>query len=237
MRALESRRFRRRLALAGVTAAAAGVVTAAVLVGNTAAPEPARSNQPIVLDKPRPRVKLTPRDRREILEVAQRFVETAVRRDHPERAWPIASKSLKSGQTLAAWKAGSLPVEPYPVRRAQSSFAYAVAGEVGLDVWVEATDVNLSSMVFRLTVVSDDDRAHRRWLVDGWSAMPSGGFVTTPWRDAAPKPDLFTPRVSTRSSPIWIGVPFVVLGLALLAPLVATLNAGRVSRRARRGSV
>jgi hypothetical protein len=236
MRALESRRVRRRLALGVVTAAAVGAVTAAILVGNTAAPEMPRSNGPAVINEPQPRVTLTRGDRREILAIAKQFVATAVRREHPERAWPLASKALKSGQTFAAWKAGSLPVEPYPVRRAKSTFAYAVAGEVGLDVFVEATDANLSSMVFRLTVVSDRDRAQRRWLVDGWSAMPNGGYVSTPWRNAAPQPELFTPRASARVSPLWIAVPFAVFGLALLVPLFALVNSRRGGRSVNRRS-
>ena len=236
MRALESRRFRRRLALGGLTAAAVGAVTAAILVGNTAPPELPRSNGPADIEKAQPRVTLTRGERREILAIAQRFVATAVRREHPERAWPLASKALKSGQTFAAWKAGSLPVEPYPVRQAKSTFAYSIAGEVGLDVWVEATDANLSSMVFRLTVVSDPDRAQRRWLVDGWSAIPNGGYVSTPWRDAAPKPDLFTPRASAQASPLWIAAPFAVFGLALLVPLFALVNSRRGRRSVNRRS-
>lgn len=201
-----------------------GAIAAAVAVGNTAPPDAPRSARPIVVDRPPAHLQLTRRDRRQILRVATLFIDSAVRRHHPERAWPLASPSLRRGQTLASWRAGSMPVEPYPVRDARSKFAYAVRGEVGLDVWADSTNPKLSAMVFRLTVVPRGPRTARRWLVDGWGSIPTGGFVS-PW--IADRPQTGFNRVSAKTSAAWVAVPFAVLGLALLVPIAVLAFGGR----------
>jgi hypothetical protein len=48
--------------------------------------------------------------------VAARFIETAVGRTELDEAWKLATPELRSGVTLAQWRAGSLPVPPFPVR-------------------------------------------------------------------------------------------------------------------------
>ena len=93
---------------------------------------------------------------------------TAVRRDHPERAWPLASAALRSGTTLADWKAGTLPFAPFPVRSARWNLAYSVVGEVGLDVLVEPTDPQIRPLVNRLTLVrSTGSRKPSGWSTGG----------------------------------------------------------------------
>ena len=226
-----SRRARRRIGLASVTVAAAGAVTLAVLLGHTADPPLHRSTGPAQLEQRPSPAKLSTGDRREILATAHLFVATAVRRERPVRAWAIASSTLRAGQKLAAWKAGSMPVVPYPVRDARTSFAYAHRGEVGLDVWVDSRDPELSALVFRLTLVPE----RGSWLVDSWTPLPSADvFSVTPYRTASASPsgEGFE-RASSKSSPLWIAAPFVVLLLALLAPATAAVAAAWRRRRSR----
>jgi hypothetical protein len=51
--------------------------------------------------------------------VALEFIRTAVARKHLDRAWDLAAPELKQGTTRAEWLAGTLPVVPYPVEKAQ----------------------------------------------------------------------------------------------------------------------
>lgn len=225
--------MRRRVGFAAALALVSGLVTSAVLAGNTAdAPPPLRAPGPVqVAEEPAP-IALSRTERREILATARLFVASAVRRERPERAWPLASRALRSGEKLAAWKAGTMPVEPYPVRDARSSFAYAVRGEVGLDVWVDARDAELSALVYRLTLV----RERSSWLVDSWTPLPSANvFNATPYRSdsAGPLGGAIAERVSAKSSALWVLAPFVVLLLALLVPAAAAVGAAHRGRRSR----
>ena len=52
----------------------------------------------------------------EARKVAVRFIETAVGRTELDDAWALATPELRSGVTLAQWRAGELPVPPFPVR-------------------------------------------------------------------------------------------------------------------------
>ena len=235
MGSLASRRFRVRVAFGCVGLVVAGGVAAAVAIGNTAAPPLPRSNHKDSLQTVRPRVPLTAADRREIRDVARRFVVSAVERIHPERAWPIASESLRAGQTLQQWRAGSLPVEPYPVRVARWRFAYTVRGEVGLDVWVDATDPKLSPLVYRLTLVRGRRASRAVWLANSWTPVPLGGsFVSSPRRsDGGQGQDGVFSRASATSSRLWVLVPFGALLLAILIPLTAIASTRHRERRSR----
>ncbi len=73
-------------------------------------------------------------ERREVIATAARFVETAVKRDHAERAYELAGPNLRNGTTLAHWRDGDIPVVPYPVDAARWKFDYSYADEIGLQV-------------------------------------------------------------------------------------------------------
>ncbi len=209
------------------------------MIGNTAPPDLPLTDRPNIVVRDRPTVRLTAADRKAILVTGRQFVLTGVRRDHPERAWSLASPALRAGTTLAEWKAGTLPLPPYPVTRSRWNFAYAVAGEVGLDVYVESSDPETRPLTHRLTVVRNRRATGPAWLVDGWSSMSvaSGGYIgpSSPAEEAAaafaPDPvDSPTPKPSA----VWLLTPVVILFLALLAPLVIVLRSRRAERRVRR---
>jgi hypothetical protein len=230
-----SPRLRRRIGFVLAALVVAGGIVGALIIGDTAQPPLPLTNRPTIVEKERKSVRLSAADRRAILAVSTLFIRTAVRRDHPERAWPLASAALRTGTTLADWKAGTLPFAPFPVSGARWSFAYSVVGEVGLDVLVESTDPEIRPLVNRLTLVSSTRPSGPAWLVDGWTPMSSapGGFVDSP-----PVGSMAVAAMSDRSTPqpskYWVLAPFGVLLAALALPLAILANSRRAERRVRR---
>ena len=100
--------------------------------------------------------------------VAREFVATAVARKDLARAWTLAAPALKRGLTLAQWKTGSIPVQPYPVSKAAARYTVQ-ASQPGLaSVRVTFLPPPASSTPagdFRLEL----QRIHGRWLVSSWT--------------------------------------------------------------------
>jgi len=69
--------------------------------------------------------------------VAKEFVATAVARKSLDTAWQLAAPGLRSGLTLAQWRTGSIPVQPYPV--AQATVMYTVKASHAGDAILEVT--------------------------------------------------------------------------------------------------
>ena len=59
--------------------------------------------------------KLPAADRAAIDRTLDVFVPAAIGRVHSERAWPLTTASMQRGATLADWRQGLLPVQPFPV--------------------------------------------------------------------------------------------------------------------------
>lgn len=78
---------------------ALGVLIAAVLAA------PALAAKPTV----------SPADRAAINQVLDAFVPAAINRVHSERAWALTTKSMHRGTSIAEWRQGLLPVQPFPV--------------------------------------------------------------------------------------------------------------------------
>jgi hypothetical protein len=212
-----SRKLRRRLALSAILAGVGGIILAAVLIGNTAAPEAPPSNHPVQLLRPPQRRPLTAPERREITSVARLFLRTAVSRHHPEQAWAVSSPALRAGQTLAQWRSGTLAVEPFPVTAAKWNLAYSDRNEVGLDVWVASDNLGAyPPQVFRLTFVRQIAHGQSKWLVDSWAPITMPGAVVTAMSPDAPLASANSPRASAKTSLIWVFVPFAVLIAGLI---------------------
>ena len=73
------------------------------------------STEPAVVLTTARNVPLTKDVRAATIEVADVFLKTAVKRDHPERAWDVVHPALREGYTKASWATGDIPVVPYPV--------------------------------------------------------------------------------------------------------------------------
>ena len=76
-------------------------------------PEPSGNEGPAQLAAATPTAHLTAADRRAIDETLDRFVPAGMERRDPARAWALAGPEMKSGSTLADWRAGSSPVPYY----------------------------------------------------------------------------------------------------------------------------
>ena len=115
-------------------------------------------------------------ERRQVIATAARFVETAVKRDHAERAYELVGPNLRNGTTLAHWRDGDIPVVPYPVDAARWKFDYSYTDEIGLQVAVfpEAGET-VRPMVFNMSLRAVGAGAKRHWLVDSWSPRGGGG--------------------------------------------------------------
>jgi hypothetical protein len=237
--AFATRRRRRRLGAAAAALVLGALAVGAVLIGDTAPDDLPLTDRPNIVVQNRPAVRLSAPDRKAILETARQFVLTGVQRKHPEQAWFLASSALRAGTTRAEWKAGTLPLPPYPVSRARWNFAYAVAGEVGLDVYVESSDPEIRPLTHRLTLVRNKRATRPRWLVDGWTAMSvaSGGYIgsSSPAEEAAAAFSSDPAESPTpKPSAVWLLTPLVILSLAFLAPLVIVFRSRRAERRVRR---
>lgn len=226
---------------AGALLVAGGVAAAALIIGNTAAPPLPVTKRPPIVEHERKSVTLSAAERKDVLAVSRLFVATAVRRNHPERAWPLATAAMRTGTTLADWKAGTLPFPPYPVLSARWNLAYSVVGEVGLDVLVESTDPRIRPLAHRLTLVRSPRPAGPAWLVDGWTPMASSSIAP-----ADSPPTAFDIGIGSgaetsapgRSTPdpgrYWLLTPFAVLLAALFIPIMLLADSRRAERRTRR---
>ena len=236
-RRLSSPRFRRRLVKAGVLAAVVGAgALVSILFWNTATVVETPLHGRADLYVPPIAVKMAAAERREVIATAARFVQTAVRRDHAERAYELAGPGLRAGTTPAEWQGGDIPVVPYPVDDARWKFDYSYQDEIGLQVAVfPEPGASVPPAVFNMSLRAVGKGATQRWLVDSWA--PRGGGGSRPSRSEGSPfgVDLHPPpQASTSLGAAWLLVPAGLIALALLVP-AALLVLERVrSRRAQR---
>ena len=235
-----SPRFRRRALKVGIlVAVAAAAALVSIFFWNTATIVETPLHGKADLYVPPIPVKMAAAERRAVIATAALFVETAVRRRHPERAFELVGPSLRGDTTLAEWReGGDIPVVPYPVDDARWKFDYSYANEIGLQVAVfPEAGASVRPMVFNMSLRATGAGAERRWLVDSWSPRGGGGGSARPSRsegspfrvDLAP-----TPRASTSLGTAWLLVPALLIALALLVPLTLVVLERVRLRRARR---
>jgi hypothetical protein len=102
--------------------------------------------------------------------VARAFVATAVARKDLARAWVLAAPELKQGLTLAQWKTGSIPVQPYPVAKAAARYTVqsSQSGVASLRVsFLPSPASSTPAGDFTITL----QRLHGRWLVSSWTPL------------------------------------------------------------------
>jgi hypothetical protein len=235
---LSSPRFRRRALKVGVLVA---VVVAAALVSiffwNTATVvETPLHGKADVYVAPIP-VEMAPAERRAVIATAALFVETAVRREHAERAYELVGPNLRGTTTRDEWRSGDIPVVPYPVDDARWKFDYSYAYEIGLQVAVfPQPGAAVRPAVFNLALRSVGSGAERRWLVDSWSPRGGGGGARPSRSEGSPlRADLAPPpSASTSLGAVWLLVPAALVVLALLVPAALFLIERSRSRRAQR---
>jgi hypothetical protein len=233
-----SPRFRRRALKVGVlVAVAAAAALVSIFFWNTATiVETPLHGKADVYVPPIP-VKMAAAERREVVATAALFVDTAVRRQHAERAFELVGPNLRGDTTRAEWIDGDIPVVPYPVDDARWKFDYSYANEIGLQVAVfPEAGASVRPMVFNMSLRATGAGAKRRWLVDSWSPRGGGGGSRPSRTEGSPfRIDLAPPpRASTSLGAAWLLVPALLIVLALLVPLTLVALERVRLRRARR---
>jgi hypothetical protein len=184
-------------------------------------------------------VRMAAAERREVIATAARFVETAVKRNHAERAYELVGPNLRTGTTLAHWRDGDIPVVPYPVDAARWKFDYSYTDEIGLQVAVfpEAGE-QVRPMVFNMSLRAVGAGPKRHWLVDSWSPRGgNGGSSPRPSRtDGSPFRIDMRPPVSASTSlgAAWLLLPAGLIALALIVPATLFVAERVRTRRAQR---
>jgi hypothetical protein len=234
---LSSPRFRRRALKVGIlVAVAAAAALVSIFFWNTATiVETPLHGKADVYVPPIP-VKMAAAERRAVIATAARFVDTAVRRDHAERAFELVGPNLRGDTTRAEWREGDIPVVPYPVDDARWKFDYSYADEIGLQVAVfPEAGATVRPMVFNMSLRAVGAGTKRRWLVDSWSPRGGGGSSRPSRSDGSPfQVDLApVPRASTSLGAVWLLVPGLLIVLALLVPLTLIVVERVRLRRAR----
>lgn len=203
-------------------------VVAAVVVGVVWSNTGKKNEAPFTRGRPQlvaplpATVDLKARDRVDVLQVAARFVATAVARNHPERSYDITDRAFHQGLSRKEWATGNIPVVPFPgnaIKVVKWRLDYSYKDRVGLKVSIQPKKTaQVGATVFNIELHRLGQPGHRRWLVDYWT--PAGLSSPAPTSAATRQPTSSIPRVSAGLSAKWVFAPAAfVLGLIVLIPL------------------
>jgi hypothetical protein len=101
------------------------------------------------------------------IKVARRFVETAVLRQNLDASYPLVGPDLKGGMSLAQWRKGSIPVQPFPAINAKTArFTVLTSSKSELRLVVGPLVARKGSGVRPLAFYLNVDRIGGKWLVN-----------------------------------------------------------------------
>ncbi len=234
--AFASARNRRRLTWLGVLAlVGAGIAGLVLEVPAPKTPPEAKLTKAPVEEVATPKPQPFAPKKKQVIETAKRFIQTAVTRRDVGASWDLVAPSLKQGFTRKSWASGNeLPVQSYPAELVTWHLAYSNSEEVDLQVALFKTKKQVRPQVFDMTL-SPVRRNHRtRWLVSEFLPTPAeGGGLggnPTPASLAAQQNAPHSPQIGK----IWLLVPlsiFAVLLLTVATTLgVRSWRAGRLYR-------
>ena len=225
---LASPRRRRRLARGGVAALVVVSAVAAIALFSDSTRPPAETLRPAAAQPVAREIPLTAAMRKGINRTLEEFVPAAVGRKDASGAWRLAGPGLRAGGTLRAWKAGEMPVHPYPF--ADKACGTGRSSTRAATAW-RSISCSFPRRAREGPVAFGIDLVPGRR--DGWSTRSSPAiwsgkgerpFVTGPQdftgkfgtkQSTYDKPKLPEARLSA----VWILVPGVVLGASIVAPL------------------
>ena len=220
---LSSPRRRRRLAWgSGIVSFVGGLVAVALLWPDVERPPETMSTEPAVVITEPANVPLTKEARAATIGVANVFLKTAVKRDHPERSWEVVHPALREGYTKASWATGDIPVIPYPVDAAIYRLDYSHPNLVGWKVSVYPPKGSTQQpMTFYMDVTFSGAGAERRWRVSNWSpasmlSSASGGGAAAQGSGAFAIDRPVGDDLEGRINPAWLLLAFVPLGFVVL---------------------
>jgi hypothetical protein len=126
-------------------------------------------------------VALTRDARAAVLDVAQRFLTSAVLRSRVGESWELAHPDLRQGLTRREWTSGDIPVVPYPVDSARWRLGYSYADRVGLEVYVfPRPGARVEAMVFDMELKPGGSGDGRGWRVSSWAPRARGAGQLPP---------------------------------------------------------
>jgi hypothetical protein len=185
---------------------------------------------------------LPPADRAAINRTLDVFVPAAIGRRHSERAWLLATATMRLGSDRATWAQGSLPVTPFPII-GKSFHGWTVdrvgKGRADIELLVHLRKgAPLGAVSFNIAM----RKIAGRWLVD--SAVPAATFAPAgsdskvlAQPDFAPQPGQAFSKTGRISAKWVLIIPGILLGLIVLTPFVV-ISAHRLrDRRVRRDRV
>jgi len=220
---LSSPRRRRRLAWgSGIVSFVGGLVAVALLWPDVERPPETMSTEPAVVITEPANVPLTKEARAATIGVANVFLKTAVKRDHPERSWEVVHPALREGYTKASWATGDIPVIPYPVDAAIYRLDYSHPNLVGWKVSVYPPKGSTQQpMTFYMDVTFSGAGGERRWRVSNWSpasmlSTASGGGAAAQGSGAFAIDRPVGDDLESRINPAWLLLAFVPLGFVVL---------------------
>ena len=108
------------------------------------------------------------------LQVARRFLETAVQRKNLDAAYKIVGPDLKGGMSLAQWRKGNIAVAFYPARNAKTT-SLIVKESHKNDLFLQVVlnprkGSSVRTLAFTLGV---HRAAGKKWLVNYWVPDPT----------------------------------------------------------------
>jgi len=99
--------------------------------------------------------------------VARTFVETAVLRKNLDVSYRLVGPDLKGGMSLAQWRKGSIPVQPYPAINAKTAkFTVLTSSKSELRLVVGPLVARKGSGIRPLAFYLNVERLGGRWLVN-----------------------------------------------------------------------
>jgi hypothetical protein len=216
-----SPRRRRRTLIVGTVLLLGGGIGFSMIHWSNTSPYrelPVRYNEKAQVSVPPQRADYADARREGVLVVAASFVNTAVKRQHVERSFDLASPTLRTGYSRKAWATDDIPVQPYPVDFAK----YQLKGSFTDSVWLQVAVFpdhahdQVPAAVFDLVLRPSGKGKSRHWLVDSWApvgytGVPSGPLLRNNTRAAGQ-----VVEYKGALSGAWLFVPISAFGLGLL---------------------
>ena len=236
---LASPRRRRRLAwlvvvlALGITAAILGIFFPNTSPTRHSAPF---TKEPVQTVAPLPKaVRFTAAERKEVDDVAGRFIATAVFRKHVDDSYDLVIPEFRQGLTRKQWRSGNIPVMPFPheqlaVMRWKLDYSYR--DRIGLRVaFLPKQTAKVGGVVYAIELKNVGTPKRHRWLVSYWT--PSGGQILSARQRAAQAgpAQIVKPKLGAG----WIFLPIGgLVMLMVLVPAVLALRGWRSRRHVER---
>jgi hypothetical protein len=182
---------------------------------------------------------LSSSDRAAINRTLDVFVPAAIGRRHSERAWPLATATMRRGSNRTSWAQGTLPVTPFPIiGRSFHGWTVDHVAKNRADI-VLLVHLRKGAPLGAVSVNIAMRKVAGRWLVD--SAVPAATFAPAGSDSKVLAQPDFAPQAGQafsktgRISAKWVLIiPGILLGMIVLTP-IAVLGAHRLGdRRGRR---